>query len=72
MNHKLITRQMSCVKNCAKNNIYVALVLLLWQARQKNWIATAASSKTENLTEVNGESSFFFRLCAIETKIAQD
>ena len=38
---------MSCIKNCAKNNIYVVLVLLLRQARQKNRVETAASSKTE-------------------------
>ena len=38
---------MSCVKNCAKNNIYVALVLLLWQAHQKNRVKIAASSKKE-------------------------
>ena len=40
---------MSCVKNCARNNIYVALVLLLQRARQKNRAKNAASSKTEKL-----------------------
>ena len=57
---------MSCIKNCTKNNIYVAIVLLLLRARQKNRVKTAASSKQKNLTEVNGESSLFFRLCAIK------
>ena len=47
MNHKRITHQISCVNNCTKNNIYVALVLILRQAHQKNWVETAASSKTE-------------------------
>ena len=47
MNHKLITLEMLRVKNCAKNNIYVALVLHLRRTRQKNWVETAASSKTE-------------------------
>ena len=35
MNYKWSTRQMSCVKNHAKYNIYVALVLLLRRARQQ-------------------------------------
>ena len=47
INHNWINRQMSRAKICAKNNIYVALVLLLQQARQKYRVETAASSKTE-------------------------
>ena len=47
-------------KNCAINNICVALVLIILRARQKNRVKKAASSKTKNLTDVNGESSLFF------------
>ena len=59
-------------KHCAKNNIYVALVLILQRAYQKNRVKTAASSEHKNLMEFNGESSLFFRWCAIKAKTAQD
>ena len=39
---------MSCIKNCAKNIIYGAPVLLLRRARHKNRVKTAAPSKTQN------------------------
>ena len=60
-------------KHCAKNNIYLALVLLLLLARQKTWGQNCCIIKThKNLTEVNGESSLFFIWYAIKTKIEQD
>ena len=34
-------------KHCAKNNIYVSLVLLLRRVRKKHGVKTAASSKTQ-------------------------
>ena len=54
-----------------QNNIYVSLVLLLWRMRTKKRAKTDAFSKTEKSDKSNGESSFFFRQCAIKTKIAQ-
>ena len=56
----------------AKNNIYVALVLILRQLRAQKKCKNAASSKTQNLTEVNCESSLLLGWRAINMKKPQD
>ena len=45
MGYKVIKCHAS--KHCAKSNIYVALVLILRQARQKYRVKTAAPSKAQ-------------------------
>ena len=60
-------------KCCAKNNLNVALVLILCRVCQKYRVEKMLHpQKHKILTEVNGESSLFFIWRAIKNKTAQD
>ena len=61
-------------KHWAKNNIYIALVLILRRAGQNKWGQNCCILKNTRIWRKfeSGESSFFFIWCEIKTKIAQD